>query len=283
MLKKVIWTLNIDDYAPQVTALTYPLLRHYAEKIGADFQVINQRSFPEWPVVYEKLQIHYLGVDNDWNIYIDSDALIHPDMFDPTNHVEPNTVLHNGSDLAGNRWKYDRHFRRDGRHIGSCNWFTAAPRDCIDLWRPLDMSPAEARANIYPIVSEINSECFNASHLIDDYALSRNIAMFGLKFTTVSEMLEKRGVKGSWMWHAYTIPVAEKVRQMKEVIRSWGIQSLHRELEERYALDKKASSLLDEQGIATLAGPEAEDGRRASRESGNGARQERLESVETSR
>src|SRR6266849_4779454 len=170
-MRKTVWTLNIDNYTPEVTALTYPLLRHYAQKIGADFAIIRERRFPEWPVVYEKLQIFELGQDNDWNIYLDSDALVHPEMFDPTNHVPSDTVLHNGNDMAGNRWKYDRHFRRDARHIGSCNWFTAAPRDCIDLWRPLDLKSWEAQANIYPTVQEMNAECFNAGHLVDDYAL----------------------------------------------------------------------------------------------------------------
>jgi hypothetical protein len=85
-IKKTIYTLNIDDYAPEICALTYPLIQAYARKIGADFQVIRERKFPDWPVVYEKLQIHELGQrdSNDWNIYIDSDTLINPEMFDIT-------------------------------------------------------------------------------------------------------------------------------------------------------------------------------------------------------
>lgn len=225
-MKKVIWTLNIANYAPEVTALTYPLLKNYAHKIGAEFEVITKRQFPDWPVVYEKLQIFELGADNDWNIYIDSDALVHPDMFDPTDHVPMNTVLHNGRDMAGNRWRYDRHFRRDGRHIGSCNWFTCAPRDCIDLWKPLDdLTLAQALDNIFPIVAELNSECFNRDHLIDDYTLSRNIATFGLKHTCILDIMKAEGHGGDYLWHLYTIPVAEKVRQMKEVLRRWGIAS----------------------------------------------------------
>src|SRR5271168_5376308 len=72
-VKKTIYTLNVGGYAPEICALTYPLLQAYARKIGADFHVIRDRKFPDWPVVYEKLQIHVLGKEHgdDWNIYID--------------------------------------------------------------------------------------------------------------------------------------------------------------------------------------------------------------------
>lgn len=222
-MKKNIFTLNIGNYAPEITALTYPFLRHYAHKIGAEFQIITERKFPAWPVVYEKLQIFERGRDNDWNLYIDSDALVHPDMFDPTDHLDRFTVGHNANDMAGNRWRYDRHFRRDGRHIGSCNWFTFASGDCIDLWRPLETPLEEAMENIFPIVSETNSECFGKEHLIDDYTLSRNIAQFGLKFTTVREIMKARGDNGNYLWHVYTVPREAKLQQLKEVMRTWQI------------------------------------------------------------
>ena len=228
-IQKTIWTLNIDNYAPEVVKLTYPLLEHYAYKIGADFRVITERQFPGWPVVYEKLQIHELGAENDWNIYIDSDALVHPDMFDPTNHMKKDTIAHNGNDMAGNRWRYDRFFRRDGRHFGSCNWFTVGSDWCIDMWKPLDdLTRDQAVANIFPAVSEINSGCITADHLIDDYTLSRNIAKFGLKFTTIADIKEELNDKGNYLWHIYTNAIPEKVKQMKEVMRAWGIENYAR-------------------------------------------------------
>lgn len=223
-MKKVLWTLNIGDYAPELVSMTYPLLERYAQKIGADFRVINERQFPEWPVVYEKLQIRELGKDNDWNIYIDSDALVHPDMFDVTEHLSKDTVLHNGYDLAGNRWKYDRFFRRDGRHIGSCNWFTIASDQCIDLWEPLnDLTMEEAIKNISLTQNEVNSGVMGPEHLIDDYTLSRNIAKYGLKFDTLHQLKERIGDKGDYLWHIYTVPIAEKAKQMREVLLRWGV------------------------------------------------------------
>ena len=55
-VKNTIYTLNIGNYAPEICALTYPLMEAYARKIGADFYIIRDKKYPEWPVVYEKLR-----------------------------------------------------------------------------------------------------------------------------------------------------------------------------------------------------------------------------------
>lgn len=225
-MRKVIYTLNAGgNYAPEITALTYPLLKRYANKIGASFHIITERKFPTFPVVYEKLQIYELGKNVDWNIFVDSDALVHPDLFDITEHLHKDTVLHTGQDLAGNRWKYDRFFRRDGRHIGSCNWFTIGSDWCIDLWKPLDdITKEEAISNITPIQNEINSGVIDPSHLIDDYVLSRNIAKYGLKFENLRNLQTKIGDRGEYFWHLYTITIEDKLKGMKETLTKWGIK-----------------------------------------------------------
>jgi hypothetical protein len=227
-VKKTIYTLNVGDYAPEVCSLTYPLMRAYARKIGADFHVIRERRFPDWPIVYEKLQIYELGRahGNDWNIYIDSDALVSPEMFDITEHLHKDTVCHNGRDMAGIRWKYDQYFRRDGRHIGSCNWFTVASDWCLDLWRPLeDLELEQAIGNIYITIGERNCGLCQNEHLIDDYTLSRNIARFGLKVQTVIEMCGRLGWHGPagqalspFLFHKYTISDEQKVREMLAIL-----------------------------------------------------------------
>ena len=223
-MRKTIYTVNVDDYAPAITALTYPLLTRYAQKIDADLYTIHTRRWPDWPPVYEKLQIRDISADrgDDWSIYIDSDALVHPDMFDVTDHLSRDTVCHNGSDMAGNRWRYDEYFRRDGRHIGSCNWFAVASSWCRDLWMPLDLTLDEALTRIYPIQSELNS-VITPAHLIDDYTLSRNIARYGLKFTTVIDLLKRLGDTGAYMWHQYTMTTDQKVIEMKKVREAWGV------------------------------------------------------------
>jgi len=226
-LKRVIYLLNIDNFAPEVTAITYPLIHAYAKKIGAEIEMITDRKFPGTPPVYEKLQIFERAQANkaDWNIYIDSDTLIHPDMIDVTNYLSKDTVCHNGRDVADHRWRFDRYFYRDGRHIGSCNWFAIASDWCIDLWHPLDdITPEEAITRIYPTVGELNG-CTEPSHLIDDFTLSRNIAKYGLKFTTIIDILkDKCGYPSNgFLWHAYNISNEEKAKTMKEVLQQWRV------------------------------------------------------------
>jgi hypothetical protein len=204
-----------------------PLLLAYADKIGAEVYDITERKSPQFEPVYEKLQIYELAqkLNPDWNIYIDSDALIHPDFFDPTLHLPRDTVMHNGSDFACHRWKYDRFFQRDGRHIGSCNWFTCASDWCIELWHPLDdLTPEEAHANIFPTTGEISGGT-TPGHLIDDYALSRNIAKFGLKFQTIINVCRSAGYKdgNTFLFHLYNVPIEYKVAEMKKVLKMWGV------------------------------------------------------------
>lgn len=225
-MTKTVWTLDVDDYAPEITAITHSYLCRYAEKIGAEFRIISERKFPEFAPTYEKLQLFELGRESDWNIYFDSDCLIHPDFFDVTEHLSKDTVMHNAIDLAGWRWRYDEFFRRDGRHISSCNWFTVASNWCLDLWRPLDdLNYAQALYNVQPIQCEI-SRGITREHLVDDYVLSRNIARFGLKFKTLRDLLvelKRPEPSSEYLWHEYTITNEEKVLKLKEVLRRWNL------------------------------------------------------------
>ena len=145
--------------------------------------------------------------EDDWAIYIDSDTLVHPELPDITDILPADHIAHNAIDFAPLRWRYDDYFRRDGRNIGSANWFAVASSWCLDLWRPLDdLTPQEAEANISLTVPE--RKIMKPEHLIDDYALSRNIARFGLKVTTLTE-LWKRANLGSaeFFFHQYLMPI----------------------------------------------------------------------------
>lgn len=190
--RKTLYTLAVDNYAPEITELTFPFLKQYAWKIGADFFVIDKRCWPDRPAVMEKLQIFTLSAErrDDWMIYVDADALIHPDLFDITEVLPRDTVLQNASDFAPNRFLYDDIFRRDGRNIGACNWFTVASSWCRDLWHPPDISYHEAVSYIRPVqIEERNG--IQAEHLIDDYILSRNIARFGLKYERLWALVKR--------------------------------------------------------------------------------------------
>lgn len=229
MITKTIFTLNVNRYAPRIRRITRPFLEHWARKIGAEIVDIRRRKFPDWPVTYEKLQIHRLAqkIGSDWNIYVDSDALIHPETPDFTLVLPSDTVCHWGADRAIARWIFDDYFRRDARNISSCNWFTIASQWCLDLWRPIDdLTPKEAVANIRPRIAELTAGIM-AEHLIDDYVLSRNIARFGLKFTTIKDILPRIGLGGQeYFYHQYMITAKKKLRCLEAQAKAWVGDSL---------------------------------------------------------
>lgn len=236
-----MFTLATEGWEPNICDLTFPLLKRYADKMDAEFYVIKDRKFPDWPPACEKLQIHQLAqeMENDWNFYIDADALVHPETPDMTLFVPTDTVAHNGADFCPIRWRGDRFFWRDGRSIGSCNWITLASSWCIELWEPpTDLTPQECADRIFPTVNE-ELTVKNRVNLIDDYILGRNIAKYGLKFIAFVDILKARGFtpENSWFfWHQYTVTPEQKIngwdepgpdgqiihqRGMKEVLQTW--------------------------------------------------------------
>jgi hypothetical protein len=227
-IKKTIYTLRVNEYAPEICSLTMPLMQAYAEKIGADLVTITERLRPEWPITIEKFQVAPLSRarGDDWAIFMDADTLVNPECPDFTNFLPKDTVAHNGKDLANVRWKYDHYFRRDGRNYGSCTWLVIASDWTVeDLWRLPDQTPEEAFSNIYITVGEHNSGQCKRDHLIDDYTLSRNIARFGLKATTLVDICGELGWKNPdgrganpHLFHLYSITEEEKIRRMLGIL-----------------------------------------------------------------
>jgi len=216
--------MRIDNYSPEICSITYPLLKHYAHKIGAEFYEINERKYPDWPIPYETFQIYELMKerDDDWAIWIDADALVNPETPDWTCYVPTDTCAQNGNDASPIRWQYDEYLRRDGRHISSCNWHAIVPKDCRDFMRPLDdLSLDEAVDRISVTVQEANGTC-PAPHLISDFTVSRNIARFGLKYTTFREIGNSIFPDGNeFYFHLYAIPDEEKIDQMLLTLNRW--------------------------------------------------------------
>jgi hypothetical protein len=224
-LKKALWVLNVDNYAPRIREITYPLLQAYAKKIGAEFFEITKRKYKEWPVVCEKMQIYSLAREAgaEWNIYFDADAMVHPETPDWTVYIPKDTVAQNANDFSNIRHRYDEYFLRDGRNIGTCGWCTIASEWCLDLWHPCeDLTPAEVVERCRLTVNETNSGTMNVGHLADDYIMSRNVARYGLKYVRLRDVGEKLFPAGfEFFWHAYTITEDEKVQQMKETLDRW--------------------------------------------------------------
>lgn len=172
MTKKNLFVLQIGNYFPELCKITIPNLKSYADRIGADFQLITDRKFPDFPVSYEKLQIFNLGKDSDWNILVDADFLINPMFWDVTEIVPQDRVgVFLGYKADTVFTKLDKYFLRDGRNQGIVSNFVVTHHVCHDLWTPLDI-PFRAAAQYVP-----------RSHIIDEYCISRNLARFGLKLT----------------------------------------------------------------------------------------------------
>ena len=92
-MKKLLVTLNIDNYDKEITELTFPYMKEYAKNIGADFHIIKERKFLNLPVMLEKFQIYDISKDYDWIIYLDADCIINPKEKDITSLVEKDRVL----------------------------------------------------------------------------------------------------------------------------------------------------------------------------------------------
>lgn len=220
-VKKTLYTLCVDNYAPEITSITFPYMEAYAKKIEADFFIITDRKFPDAPPVYEKFQIYELGKkhQNDWNIFFDADALIHPDFFDVTACINKDMTISNGTDFVPHRFRPNEYFQRDGRMIGKGNWLGIASDWCLDYWHPLDIPYDEAIKDIFPLVDELEFG-ITPCHLIDDYTVSRNIARYGLKHSLIRD-IQAVGKMENMLEHQYLMPTEQKVVRLNKTLKEW--------------------------------------------------------------
>lgn len=226
-MKRAIVTLNIDNYDSSIRSVTYPLMKHYAYKVGAEFHEITERRYPDWPPVYEKLQMRDVIREGGFDrvMFMDADCLVYPDTPDWFTMIPEDTVACYGFDWAANRLRVDDdYFRRDGRMIGWAGWLTIGSRMCADLWTPLEMSYEDALRNLFPTVKEVQMN-MDAGHLIDDYCLSRNIARFGLKVTTIQAVMKQFAQEGNWYWHRYDVPHDQKASYMQTVLNGGPVRN----------------------------------------------------------
>jgi hypothetical protein len=225
-----IYTLSINDYAPEITRYTFPFMRYFAAKIGADFHVITERKFPDWPIPCEKWQLYELSQKHErrWTIFFDGDVLVHPELINFTNFMSRDYCANNGCDMAAVRVNYDKYFLRDGRNIGTCGWCIIASDWTNDIFRPPDdLKPEDCLERCSPIMDELRHITGNGHphcvvdkpHLVDDFVMSRNVAKYGLKYTTLMELWKKVGFTNpGFFQHPYMITNQEKAEQLEQVL-----------------------------------------------------------------
>lgn len=206
-MRKALFTVCVDNYCPELMEITLPNLEQFADRIKAEFIVIRDRKFPDFPPSYEKLQIHQLGLPYDWVVLVDADSMIHPDMHDPTADASPFMVrVHAGYDIR-DRFALDQYFHRDGRYMGIATNFLAVSAACHDIWTPLEFG------------WEVAKHRTKRLHIIDEYCVSRNLARFGLKY---DGMIANSETTGAYLWRHFGMAerTEEAYRELLERARS---------------------------------------------------------------
>ena len=176
-MKKAVWVLLIGDYYKELCDITLPTIEAYAKKIGAEMHYITERKFPDFPITYEKLQIHELGKDYFWNILIDADTAIKPTFHDVTQLIPQDHVGFEKEYKASFLFQANKWFVRDGRNKGIAGNFIVTSLVTHDIWEPLPLTFEEMKA----IFGKTRH------HIMDEYVLSTNCAKYGLKTSGISD------------------------------------------------------------------------------------------------
>jgi hypothetical protein len=214
-MKKTIYTLNIDNYAPEITKLTYPFFEFYADRIGAKFEILTKRKFPEFPITCEKFQLYELSQENDWSIFVDSDLFLSPNMYDFTKVVPKDTVV-NGTLNSGNfRWKEDddKDFLRDGRYLAVCSWLVICSDWCYNFWKPID-KPIDITDKVNLWLAEKIFK-LNPNHLLDEYVMSKNAAKYRINLKEVLDYNRYEFKDKPFFWHNHLMTIEEKTANIK--------------------------------------------------------------------
>ena len=212
--------VNINDFFPELFALTYPTIRSYAERNGYMINMITERKFPDYPINYEKMQVYEDGKDAEVNILCDADMLIHPQFPDVTEFLQRDSISFN--DNYNISWKYHvdriRYFMRDGRDVGIATNFVVSSDWTHDVWEPLSLS----QKDIEDLAKKENTDTGGADgrgwgHYADEFALSYNMAKYGLKYTGVTWEDWMR----PWLIHTGTGDKNEALQIARQTLEKW--------------------------------------------------------------
>ncbi len=83
--KKLVLTLSIGEEYEELSKITHPIIKKYADKIGADFHAISEQKISDTTPHWEKFQIYNLLNKYDRILYVDTDIIIRddcPDLFE---------------------------------------------------------------------------------------------------------------------------------------------------------------------------------------------------------
>jgi hypothetical protein len=162
-MNKCIHVVCVNNYRLDIACKTVPYLQFYAKRIGADFNLITDRKYPEWPVTYEKMQIYDLGKKYNCNILLDCDILLDHKMYDITEIVPSNCI---GTWMVYDpaiTIKEDEFIKLDGSDRIPVTNCIVTRQSQHEFWKPFDsISMATA-------LSRMKRE-----FVIDEYCVGRN-------------------------------------------------------------------------------------------------------------
>jgi len=188
-MKKAVWVLLIGDYFKELCEVTLPTIEAYAKKIGAEMHYITERKFPEFPMTYEKLQIHELGKEYTWNILIDADTVIKPSFHDVTQVVPPNFVAFEKEYKASFLFQANKWFVKDDRNKGIAGNFVVTSQLTHDLWKQLTHDDLSIDNTNALVTFEELKAIFGKTrhHIMDEFTLSTNCAKYGYQTTGIAD------------------------------------------------------------------------------------------------
>ena len=219
-MKKLIHVLNINDFFPELFALTFPTIQSYAQKHGFQINLITERKFPDYPINYEKMQVFRDGMGATLNMLCDADMLIHPEFPDVEQIVNPKTVAFNDNYNISQKYRTEKipYFVRDGRDVGIATNFVVTSNITHDLWEPLPLSPQQICDLAVPNNDRREDEWNRGwGHYADEFALSFNLAKYGLKYQGICPEDWQR----PYLIHVGTGDTEKSLRIARETVAKW--------------------------------------------------------------
>lgn len=168
--KCCVHTIVIDNYLPEMCKITIPNLKVYADRIGADFNIIDKRVFKDFPPIFEEFQVYEMGKDYKYNMVINADFILHKEVPDFTKYFNLNNVGYLGSIDIAYCFKPNNYFKRSGIKRGLSDSLVVSTYLTHDLWTPPTYT-----------YEELKDECLLGEYQLGEFWLSTNLARFGLQ------------------------------------------------------------------------------------------------------
>ena len=218
-MNKILHVLNINDFFPELFELTYPTIKAYADRTGFTINLITERKFPDYPINYEKMQVYKDGDGADYNMLCDADMLIHPHFPDVATIVKPENVAFNDNYNISHKYYADRikYFVRDGRDVGIATNFVVTSSLTHDLWEPLPLTQEQISELAVPNDSEPDEWNRGWGHYADEFALSFNLAKYGMKYQGICPEDWQR----PFLIHVGTGDKPKSLRIARQTLEEW--------------------------------------------------------------